>query len=108
MPLRDDEHVRGRLRVDVVERKNALVLVHDRGWDLTLDDLAEETVTHRRFATAVRAMPWRSRRRPIIVSPRASEINCSTIMSWPKPNSKISGAPARRRVAACETTRATM
>ena len=62
MLLRDDQHVRRGLRVDVVERENPIILVDDRRRDLTADDFAEEAVGHgRKFyfrrVTAVRAMP---------------------------------------------------
>ena len=55
--LRYDEHVRRSLRVDVVEREHAIVLVDDRRRDLARDDLAEEAVGHQRLrAIAVRAI----------------------------------------------------
>src|ERR1041384_2681324 len=38
--FRDDEHVRGRLRADVVEGEHAVVLVHDARGNLPLDDFA--------------------------------------------------------------------
>ena len=68
---RHHEHVRRRLRVDVLERDHAVVLIHDRARDLPRDDLAEQAIGHgtslrarqpagsRRYAdiTATRGMP---------------------------------------------------
>src|SRR5436190_12847591 len=42
----NDQNVRGRLRIDVVERDDVLVFVHDRRIDLAVDDSAEETLWH--------------------------------------------------------------
>ncbi len=42
--LRDDEHVRRRLGVDVLERDRVLGLADDLGRDVTRDDLAEQAV----------------------------------------------------------------
>src|SRR5690349_2590111 len=59
--LGDDEHMRRGLRLDVFEGQDAFVLVHDLGWQLAVDDLAEKTVRHyARMATAIRQMPCRS------------------------------------------------
>jgi hypothetical protein len=44
--LRHHQHVSRRLRVDVVERQHPIVFVHDRTWDLPVDDLAEKAVGH--------------------------------------------------------------
>ena len=46
VPLRHDQDVRRRLRVDVVERENAIVLVDDARGYLPLDDFAEQAVGH--------------------------------------------------------------
>src|SRR5688572_22282371 len=46
VPLRDDEHVGWRLRVDVVEGQHAVVLVDDRCRNLASDQLAEEAIGH--------------------------------------------------------------
>ena len=43
---RDDQHVRRRLRIDVIEGDDAVVLVDDGCGDLTRDDLAEQAVGH--------------------------------------------------------------
>ena len=43
-----DQHVRGCLRIDVVEREHAIVFVHDGGRDFPLDDFAEQAVAHER------------------------------------------------------------
>jgi len=44
MFLGDDENVRGRLRVDVFEGENVVVLVNFTGGNFALDDAAEEAV----------------------------------------------------------------
>src|SRR5262249_18698259 len=46
MTLRHDEHMRRRLRVDVVEREHAVVLVDDARRYFSLDDFAEQAVGH--------------------------------------------------------------
>jgi hypothetical protein len=43
---RHDEDVHGRLRVDVPESYDPIVLVDDGAGDLPRDDLAEETILH--------------------------------------------------------------
>src|SRR5712691_4864345 len=96
--LRHDEDVRGCLRIDVVEGEQAVVFVDDGRRNLAFDDLAEETVWHVhslhhggrvyvRCDMAVRAMPCRSRRAPIIVSSGAPSRSRSISTSWPRPNS---------------------
>src|SRR3954468_23196515 len=42
----DDQHVRGRLRIDVLEGEGSLVFVDLLRGDLAGDDLAEQTVAH--------------------------------------------------------------
>jgi hypothetical protein len=42
----NDQGVYGCLRVDVIEGEDALVIVDDLAGDLSVDDLAEDTVTH--------------------------------------------------------------
>ena len=59
---RDDEHVQRRLRIDVLDRDDVVVLMDDRPLDLTRDDFAEETVAHGLWMIAVRAIPCRSSR----------------------------------------------
>ena len=44
MPFRNDERVRGRLRIDVLEGKNVLVFVDLLGRNFSADDAAKETV----------------------------------------------------------------
>ena len=44
--LRDDQHMCRRLRVDVIEGDDPLVLIYDRRRYLSLDDLAEQAVGH--------------------------------------------------------------
>ena len=46
MPSRDDQHVYRRLRVDVLEGDQPVVLVDDGRRNLAVDDLAEEAVGH--------------------------------------------------------------
>jgi len=82
----DDQHVGRPLRVDIVERKHAIVFVHNRCRDLALDDLAEETVSHGttylvRLAIAVRAIPCRSRHTSTSLSARLRPMRCSTAIS---------------------------
>jgi len=48
VPFRHDQHVGWRLRIDVVERENAIVFVDDAGWDFPFDDFAEQAVGHGR------------------------------------------------------------
>ena len=48
VPLWHDQHVRGCLRIDVVEREHAIVFVDDRGRNFPFDDFAEEAVAHER------------------------------------------------------------
>jgi hypothetical protein len=43
---RHDQHVHGRLRVDVAERHRPLGRVHDLTGHVSGDNLAEETVVH--------------------------------------------------------------
>jgi len=43
----NDQHVHGRLRIDVAERNHISILEHDIGLDFTLSDLAKEAVGHR-------------------------------------------------------------
>src|SRR4051812_2535183 len=98
--------MRWRLRVDVVEGEDPIVLVNDRPGDLPIDDFAEETVGHcksprrmtedpedrtwrayLRSTTAVRAMPCRSRRSSHRLRSSVLAINCSIRSSCPRPNS---------------------
>src|SRR6266851_44023 len=72
--LRHDEDVRGCLRTDVVEGEQAVVFV-------------DEGRVYVRCDMAVRAMPCRSRRAPIIVSWGAPSRSRSISTSWPRPNS---------------------
>lgn len=46
MPFGYDEHMRGRLRIDVLKRIGVLVFVNFPGRQLALDDPAEKTVVH--------------------------------------------------------------
>jgi len=89
VPLRDDEHVGWRLRVDVLEGDNPVVFEHDAARNLTVDDSAEQAVAHRiqlgsarsvsvRRTTATRGMPPKSRLNSIIVNPAWVEINWRT------------------------------
>ena len=43
---RDDEHVKRSLRVDVLEGDESVILMHDRAWNVTRDDLAEQAIGH--------------------------------------------------------------
>jgi hypothetical protein len=43
---RDDEHMQRRLRVDVLDGDEVVVLMDDGALDLARDDLAEEAVAH--------------------------------------------------------------
>ena len=47
MPLGHDEQVHGRLRVDVLEGQDGVVLVDDVGRTLTCDDPAKGAIAHR-------------------------------------------------------------
>src|SRR5215204_1370639 len=71
----DDQHMQWRLRVDVLDGDQLIVLVHELSRDLAANDLAEETITHdarrprrrkpalyTRSITAVRGIPCRSAR----------------------------------------------
>src|SRR5712691_13499023 len=84
--LGNHQHVGRGLRVDVVEGEHPLVLVDDRCGNLAMDDLAEQTIRHGkrpakfcplpsvsylRRATAVRAMPCKSRLTPTMTSVRS-------------------------------------
>ena len=60
MPLRDDQRVQRRLRVDVVEYEDAIVLVHHRRRDLLAHDPAEQTVAHRLLPGRLSAAPTTS------------------------------------------------
>jgi len=42
--LRNDENVGGRLRIDVLKGKDAIVFVDFLRWNLAVDDFAEEAV----------------------------------------------------------------
>ena len=44
--LRHHEHMHGRLRLDVVERDNNLVLIHFAGGDFSCDDFTKDAVAH--------------------------------------------------------------
>ena len=46
VPPRHDEQVQRRLRIDVLNRDQIVVLVDDGAFDLARDDLAEEAVAH--------------------------------------------------------------
>ena len=46
--LGDDEHVMWRLRVDIVEGENEVVVVDDVGGNLTPDYFAEEAIVFQR------------------------------------------------------------
>ena len=48
VPFRNDEHMRGSLRIDVVEREHAFVFVDDARGNRALDDFAEQAVGHGR------------------------------------------------------------
>jgi hypothetical protein len=43
----DDQHVQRRLRVDVPDGDELVVLVNEPGWNLAADDPAEEAIVHR-------------------------------------------------------------
>src|SRR5581483_4372074 len=103
--LRNDEHMRRTLRIDVVEREHAVVFVDDRRGDLASGDFAEEAVGHTRFAIATRGISCRSRRRATIVSPRAREIKSATASDCPKPNSNTRCPPGARCAGAFSTRR---
>ena len=70
VPAGDDEHMERRLRIDVLERQQLVVLVDDLRGDLAVGDLAEQTVVGHvwpRYAsprriTAARGIPRRSLR----------------------------------------------
>lgn len=46
MLLWDDQHVRWRLRIDVLERESLLVFIDFLGGNFAGNDLAEKTVSH--------------------------------------------------------------
>ena len=46
MTLRDDEHMRRRLWIDIVEGQHAFVLVDDACRNRALDDFAEQAIGH--------------------------------------------------------------
>jgi hypothetical protein len=46
MLIGHDKDVHGGDRLDVAEGSNMLILVHDGGRDLFLNDLAEEAISH--------------------------------------------------------------
>ena len=46
VPARHDQHVHRRLRVDVLEGDDAIVLIDNRRGNLAGDDLAEQAVRH--------------------------------------------------------------
>ena len=48
VPSGDDEQMKRRLRVDVLEGDHVLVVVDEMAGDLPSDDLAEQAVAHRR------------------------------------------------------------
>jgi hypothetical protein len=46
VPSRNDQHVHGRLRIDVFERNKTLVLVDERARDLPGNDSTEKAIGH--------------------------------------------------------------
>ena len=46
MLFRNDQHMRGRLRIDVLKRKSFFVFIDFLGGDFAGNDLAEKTVSH--------------------------------------------------------------
>ena len=46
VPARDDQDMQRRLRVDVLERHQLIVLMDELAGNLAADDLAEEAVGH--------------------------------------------------------------
>lgn len=46
MPLRNNQGVDGCLRINVIERKGMLILIDDFGRNASLNDPAEQTLTH--------------------------------------------------------------
>ena len=62
MTARNDQDVQGRLRVDIPDRNDLVILMDEASRDLSCDDLAEEAIVHDRWMTAVRGMPCRSAR----------------------------------------------
>src|SRR5262245_29161057 len=59
---RNNQDVQRRLRVDVPDGDELVVLVDKASRDLSRDDLAEKTVAHTLRITAVRGIPCRSAR----------------------------------------------
>ena len=53
----DDQHVRWRLRVDVLECEGVVVFVDFLGGNLAHDDSAEEAVSHRKSAFSLLSRP---------------------------------------------------
>src|SRR5215831_21108534 len=46
VPLRNDQHVRWRLRVDVVECQYSIVFIDDARGNRAIDDFAEQAIGH--------------------------------------------------------------
>src|SRR5688572_924517 len=94
VPARDDQHMQRRLRVDVLNRDQLIVLMHELPGNLTADDLAEKTIAHdarrprrltpplyTRSITAVRGMPCKSSRTRSRRSDGRSATRCRTSFS---------------------------
>src|SRR3990172_5070085 len=83
--LGDDQEVHRRLRPDVVERKNVLVLVNLLGRDLAPDDFAENAIHIAHFLRAAfssrPAIPSR-RCSSASTSPGPRPLRASRIMQW--------------------------
>ena len=78
---RDDQHMQRRLRVDVFDRDQLIVLMHELSRNLAADDLAEETVGLSRSITAVRGMPCKSARTRSRRSEGRAVTSCRTSFS---------------------------
>ena len=65
MLFRNDQHMHRPCRIDVIEGKDILVLINFFGWNLAINDLAENAVAHLAPREAFSSMPEMPSRRRI-------------------------------------------
>ncbi len=95
VPTRNDECMKGCLRVDILNHNQRIVFMDDFCRYFLRDDLAEKTVSHTlrqrrlvdRVITIVRGISWRSLRTRTIRNDGQRAINARKASSWPSPNS---------------------
>src|SRR5688572_2265066 len=108
--FRHDQDVRGRARIDVLERQHFVVLEDDRGGDLARDDFFEKRFAHGYRTTSAQVRPATSAERHVrrystmwslrrwhLLPQRLRPINCFTQPRKPRNSTTVGASPSLRR-----------